>query len=381
MNVFISAPGGQEHFHLARSLYREGYLRKILTSKPLFTLKNHGLPEGKIFSIPVRYIIYLRNKIPILSKFLPHSFAAKLFDKIVAKYLGNADIFIGFPNWMLASAKRAKKQGIVVIAEGSSTHILNREGILAQEYKKFNVPFEPVDPVEKERQCEEYEIADYIFIPSEFVRRSFIKYGISESKLIKVPYGADDKFFNKSFKPQKHNHFRIVSTIGIRKGNPYLLEAVKKLKSERLEDIQLHLIGPFREDIRQIIEKYRDIVNFIGSIPHSSLLDYFNNADVFVQPSIEEGMSIMVLEAMASGLPVIVTPNTGTAEVIDNGIDGLVIPPFDWQNIYDNIKLLYENPEKKREIGYMARKKALNFTWEKYGERCIKEYKKILQKR
>lgn len=380
MNILISVPGGPWLFHLARSLCKKRYLERIISANPLFILKKEGLPKEKVFSIPVRYIIYLRNKIPILSKFLPHSFAAKLFDKIVAKYLGNADIFIGFPNWMLASAKRAKKQGIVVIAEGSSTHILNRERILKKEYKKFNVPFNPVDPIEKERQCEEYEIADYIFIPSEFVRKSFINYGIPESKLIKVPYGADDNFFNKSFKSQKHNYFRIVSTIGIRKGNPYLLEAVKKLKSNGLENIQLHLIGPFREDIRQIIEKYRDTIDFIGNIPHSSLADYFNNADVFVQPSIEEGMSIMVLEAMASSLPVIVTPNTGTAEIIDNGKDGFLVKPFEWEEIYHWIRYLYNNPEEKKEIGYRARKKAMNFTWEKYSEKCIQEYERILQK-
>lgn len=381
MDVIISVPGCFHVFHLARSLFKKGYLKKIISSNPLFIIREEGLPKEKIFSIPVRYFTFLRQKFSFFKQVIPSSFGVKIFDSILANYIGNADIFIGFPNCMLNSAKRAKKEGIVIIAEGSSTHILYREKLFRKEYKKFNVPFKPVDPVEKERQCEEYEIADYIFIPSEFVRRSFIKYGIPESKLIKIPYGVDNIFLEKPITHKNNDYFRIVSTIGIRKGTPYLLEAVKKLKSEGLKNIQLHLIGYFREDMRQIIEKYRDIIDFIGSIPHSSLPDYFNNDDVFVQPSIEEGMSIMVLEAMASGLPVIVTPNTGYAEIIKDGVDGFLVPPYDWQSIYDKIKLLYENPEKKREMGYIARKKALNFTWEKYGERCIKEYKKILQKR
>jgi len=379
MKVIISVPGRFHIFNLARELYKKGYLKKIITGSPLFVVKNENLPENFIYSIPVSYIYFLKSKLRFLNHFIPYSFEAVMFDYIASRYINGVDIFHGFPNWMLKSSIEAKKRDIIVVAEGSSTHILHRERLLSEEYKKLKIPYKPHDTLEIKRQIQEYEIADYIFAASEFVRKSFIEYGINEEKIIKIHYGVDDIFF-KEIKREKKDEIIIVSTIGVRKGTHLLLEAYRRLKKED-KRLRLHLLGFFREDMREIIEINKDIIDFIGSIKKKELPEYFSKVDIFVQMSLEEGFSIMILEAMASELPVVVSENTGTSEIIDNGKDGFVLKYGDVEGLYVILKLLVSDIDLREKIGKNAREKAKEYNWERYGERCIETYERIIKER
>ncbi|MCK4330764.1 glycosyltransferase family 4 protein [candidate division WOR-3 bacterium] len=158
-----------------------------------------------------------------------------------------------------------------------------------------------------------------------------------------------------------------------RKGAEFLLEAFRKIKDER---IKLLLIGPQRgRHYVRYIKRYGLQKRVIPMGFRKDTAALYRASDIFVFPSLYEACSIAVLEAMASGLPCIVSKETGTAEVMENGVDGIILKnPKNAVEISQKIKILAENYEIRKRIGENARKKALQYRWERMGL----EYEKLL---
>ncbi len=158
-----------------------------------------------------------------------------------------------------------------------------------------------------------------------------------------------------------------------RKGAEFLLEAFRKIKDER---IKLLLIGPQRgRHYVRYIKRYGLQKRVIPMGFRKDTAALYRASDIFVFPSLYEACSIAVLEAMASGLPCIVSKETGTAEVMENGVDGIILKnPKNAFEISQKIKILAENYEIRKRIGENARKKALQYRWERMGL----EYEKLL---
>jgi glycosyltransferase involved in cell wall biosynthesis len=156
--------------------------------------------------------------------------------------------------------------------------------------------------------------------------------------------------------------FRIlfVGQLSQRKGIKYLLEAVKQL---RIPQLELTLVGGIVGSGKGLIA-YRDDFQHVDNVPHYEVHHYFQRADVFVYPSLHEGSAIAIYEALASGLPVITTPNSGS--VVRDGVDGFVVPIRDVDALTEKILALWENDEMRKEMGRNARSHSERFTWETY---------------
>jgi glycosyltransferase involved in cell wall biosynthesis len=107
----------------------------------------------------------------------------------------------------------------------------------------------------------------------------------------------------------------------------------------------------------------------LGQTPREALLREMSEADVFVFPSLFEGFALVILEAMAAGLPVITTPNTAGPDLIEDGKEGLIVPAGDANALREAMQSLLHNPERARSMGRAAHEKANEFTWERYGDR------------
>lgn len=107
----------------------------------------------------------------------------------------------------------------------------------------------------------------------------------------------------------------------------------------------------------------------LGQTPRDALLREMSEADVFVFPSLFEGFALVILEAMAAGLPVITTPNTAGPDLIEHGKEGLIVPAGDAKALRAAMESLLNDPERTRSMGRAAHEKAKEYTWEKYGER------------
>jgi glycosyltransferase involved in cell wall biosynthesis len=210
--------------------------------------------------------------------------------------------------------------------------------------------------------------------PSDFVYDSFLKYGFKKSQLIKMPYGVDIKKFTspKNKKVNKKIRFVFVGSIQLRKGIQYLLQAWKELN---LENAELIVVGRVWPDAQEIIKKYSGLKNvkFMGFAKPEEIL---KDSDIFVSPSLEEGSALTCYEAMVSGLPVIVTYETGS--VVRDKKEGFIIPAGNIKSLKEKINFFYNNPKQIDKMGKLARKYIKKFTWEDYGKRLGKFYQEIL---
>ncbi len=165
--------------------------------------------------------------------------------------------------------------------------------------------------------------------------------------------------------------------ISTRKGIHYLIPAWEQLK---LKNAELCLVGNNLFP-KNWLEQYRDICHHVSSVPHVLLNEYYSQGSVFVFPSLMEGFGLVILEAMACGIPVITTPNTGGLDIIDEGVDGFIVPIRDVEALKDRIQWCYDHPAESAQIGKIPRKKAEQLTWRLYRQRLADKVKELLMRK
>jgi glycosyltransferase involved in cell wall biosynthesis len=197
--------------------------------------------------------------------------------------------------------------------------------------------------------------------------------------------GIDIEEFKPVAVSTLQNDFRIicVSRITQRKGIKFLIEAVAKL-SEKYPNVSLKIIGEGDEkkNLENFVmeNKMEKFVKFLGLMPHNQLPKEYSNANVFVLPSLNEGMSNTMLEALASGLPIIATDTGGTKELLNDGENGFIIKMKNSADIVEKIEELLKNKELGQKMALESRKMAENFSWEKVASQYAEMYQKIIKK-
>ena len=142
------------------------------------------------------------------------------------------------------------------------------------------------------------------------------------------------------------------------------------------------LIGDIEKDLTSRLNKYKKNkkIVFKKSMKQSDLKKYYNISDVFVLNSIEDGFGMVILQAMACGLPVITSQNTGGSEIIEDDKNGYIIPIRSLEILKKKISFLYNNPKRCFEMGMIAKEKVNSkYSWESYGKRQIDLYLSILK--
>ena len=127
------------------------------------------------------------------------------------------------------------------------------------------------------------------------------------------------------------------------------------------------MVGPY--DVEVIKRKEFQGPIYIGQVPRTEVIEEFLKADIFVLPTLCEGMALVHLEALACGLPVITTHNCGS--VVRDGEEGFIVPIRDAEKLADRIEQLLADDNLRQQMSQKARERAKEFTWEKYRERLI----------
>jgi glycosyltransferase involved in cell wall biosynthesis len=212
----------------------------------------------------------------------------------------------------------------------------------------------------------EIELSDSILVGSTFVRDTFVANGVAPEKIRVIPYGVDAERFapapRGAVRPGRPFRVLFVGQIGERKGISYLLRAYETFKKA---DTELHLVGDFARG-PDVYRRFTGLFAHSPNVPQARLPPLFGAADVFVLPTLVEGMPLVVLEAMASGLPVITTPH-GPADVVRDGVDGYIVPCADSDAIADRLERLYRNRDLRLEMGRNARESAERWSWNRYA--------------
>lgn len=301
------------------------------------------------------------------------------FDNKVAKKIKRCDVFHAFASQSLRSMKRAKRLGAKIVADNPNTHPLNIQGILAEEYKIWKVPYPAYNKIALKRRLCALDIADRTIVLSRTSYDSFIRNGYPRELLRIVPYGVDSRLFRP--RPKDDATFRVlfIGQICLRKGFQYLLEAWRLLD---IKDAELILVGGIKPDGVYALREYEGKIDFKLEGPLNdmdSIARVYNRASVAVVPSIEEGFGMVVTEAMASGLPVIISENVGARDLVTDGEEGFIIPIRNARAIGNAIRYLYEDEGRRKEMGKKARNRIEDYTWERYQDALMKVYKDLMQ--
>ena len=229
---------------------------------------------------------------------------------------------------------------------------------------------ENIDPVLAKKVIKELEICDHIFIPSEWILSSLKIVGL-EHKAKLIPFGVDLKKFTPK-KEKQDDTFRViyVGNNWVRKGLIYLIQSWIDLD---LKNAELTIAGVEKLP-EELMKKLPENIN-IGWIP--DLAEKYRQSDIFVLPALEDGCPLATYEAMASGLPVIVSSNTGTKQHVFEGVHGFVVPPSDIKELSKKIQYCYDNPELVKKMGRNARKMAEAFPWERHEQLYVKWIKSL----
>ena len=164
-----------------------------------------------------------------------------------------------------------------------------------------------------------------------------------------------------------------------RKRIDLLIQAVELLKDRKI-DVQLNIAGQgnLMGELKKLAEdlSLTDRVNFLGLVTADDLGGLYRDNDIFVMSSVHEGMSNAMLEAMASGLPIVTTKCEGVEELIDD--NGIVVDGYNPQLIAQSVMRLIENPQEREQMAVATRDRAMTFSWQNVANQYIDCYRKLL---
>ncbi len=359
---------------------RLGHLRSLYTAYPLF--KVDGLPREKVRTLPwLMGASYLLGRLGLTrTRDRINAVTIESFDRWMASRLEPCDVFHCLSSFGAASHRAARERyGALTVCDRGSSHILFQDDILRNEYERVGIPYSGIDPRTIERELAEYEFCDLVTVPSTFAMRSFIEKGVDREKLRLNSYGVDLGMFHPM--PKRDCTFRVlfVGAISIRKGVPYLLEAVKQVA---IPEIEVVLVGALDPGMNSLLAPYIGAFRHAGVVARSLLSEFYSQASVLVLPSVEEGLALVMAQAMACGLPVIATSNTGAEDLFTDGAQGFIVPIRSPTAIAEKLAYLYENPDAREMMGAAALERVRSISgWDSYGAKMAACYEEALAHR
>lgn len=398
MNVLLSHSGKQHSYYVARALKSLSSLYEFHTSSYVTSefLQKIALKSGDSF-LTKRFLLGLHGK-EVVSHWLfelreqvfrrlygigTHTQNAvferdERFDMYMSKYILNKDIdvFWGFQGSCLESLKVGGQLGIFTVCELSTGHVPSAMEILGDEAERLPEWSDSMDnyyfPDRYLERLEQEPInASRVIVASNFSKKTLINAGVEESKIDILPLGFDLEmipFSSSSFTKKGTRPLRLLYTgrITQRKGISYLLEAISSFDPK---EVTLDIIG-FLHGSGHAFAKYRDRVRVLPNMSQSELFKKYGEYDALVLPTLFEGFGLVIIEAMAAGLPVITTPHSIGPEVILEDQNGYIVPIRDVDAIHGAIeRLLEKNCEQLMDMRSCAREAALKYSWDVYTQR------------
>ncbi|HEX4053929.1 MAG TPA: glycosyltransferase [Tepidisphaeraceae bacterium] len=214
--------------------------------------------------------------------------------------------------------------------------------------------------LEFERQT--WEALDHITCASDYVRDGLISVGVAAERITVLPYPWGQSQSRAVQREKKSGPLLVgfVGAVGLRKGAPWFLETARRFDPAK---VRFAMVGPILLD-QSRLEPFADRVQFVGAVPHSQVADWLGKFDVFFFPSTCEGSAGAVLEAMASSLPIITTPNSGSR--VRDGIEGFIRSYDDIGGFEQAIHRLDDDRDLLLSMGNSARQRVIDYDLQRY---------------
>lgn len=329
--------------------------------------------------------VWLRYPIRAFEKISGKTFSRrtmeKLFDFFAQYRLGHTDIVLCHGGYFLPkTARTAHAKGSVTIDIAVSAHLSENAVLEKKELSHLGFPAYEGVYMQLERAYHASERFDYLIALSEYARHTYIDAGYPEERVFVAYPDIDTRRFAPNERAEKKDvPFRVLYLAHTQplKGLHYLLDAWESLD---LHGAELVIVGGFSEMPEELKQHYMDRIQsgtHITWTPGTHTPErFYQDATVLVFPSLTEGFSRVMLEAMACGIPVITTENA--RGIVEDGKTGYVVPIRDAQAIKEKIQYLYDHRELAAEMGRAARKAVEQK--KPFGEAVYEIYEEILQR-
>lgn len=286
-----------------------------------------------------------------LDKAVSDSAVARQIDLSVALRLtGRSNVLHFHSGYFKMLLSRAKRLGLYVICDHRSLHPID-EGISDQALGR--------------RQLREFAASDLIVVNSELARSSLIKHGVNEARVRVLTLGVDNSTFSKRREVERSSRrVLFVGELSSRKGIETFAEAVAHLPSS----YEIRVAGDGEEKYRRILQQSHRNLTLLGRVSRSRLVEEYNRASVLCLPSVGEAFGLVVAEAMACGLPVVVSDACGAAQLVEDGQDGFVVRTGSSRQLLEKTRLVAEDQSRMHAMSAAASVKVENFTWRRYEQ-------------
>jgi len=379
LKVVLSTAGRFHIFALAKELQALGHLNRIFTGLPWFAVKREGIERSRVTTFP-----YVRSFL-MGSRFLPlklspatldyvHQLSVVAQDNHVSRALPDCDVFVGHEGVGLVSGRAAQARGALYVCDRGCSHVEWAYKLMREECERAGVP--PVSkPRTLQREMAEYHAADLIAVPSTYAAKSMAAKGISASKVVLAPYGADVARFHAAPNPAVQTADMLyVGRVNLRKGAYDLFRAFSQL---RIPNKRLVIAGVVEKEAatRFRAELSRPDVVCLGQVSRQKVGDLMRNSLALVLPSIDEGFGMVLAEALACGCPVIATDHTGAPDLIEHGREGFITPIRSPEASVEYIEMLWRDPDRRIEMGRAGRRRMESLGgWANYAAILVNAY-------
>lgn len=335
LKIAIVVQGRINAFDLARELIRQGHEITLVTNYPAFIVARWGLPPSVVVSLlPHGLVNRLAERLRLAGMLEP--FLHKWFGRMAERALRGRRfdaviVYSGVAEEMFRARRHA--DGLRVLLRASS-HIEEQREILLAEEARAGVSVDKPSPWRVERERREYALADRLFILGGFSQRSFLSRGIPAEKLWAIHMTADLRVFRATEQGMEERRSRVLAggrlqvlntgTFSHRKGCLDMVELARRIH-DFADFTFVGTVVPEAASLAVAAEK-EGLMRFLPRVPERDLPGVYAKGDVFVMPTLEDGFPAVVAHAKAAGLPVLVTGNCDTADIIEHGVSGWVLP-------------------------------------------------------
>jgi starch synthase len=355
MKVTYNSPNRSHHYRYATALAREGCLHAFVSGFSRFSPRAAlaGVRVIRADQVQNLYLAALRLRASArLSEEL--AYWSKLWlDRRSTAPARESDLFLCYSGAGLRTLEQIRGTATLGVVEAVNSHVLVQQRIMREEFHRLGLPLTGFPAREVARRVREYELADAILCPSNFVKESFVAEGVPAERVHVVPYGIPQPEAASSSLSKSDGTFRVlyVGQLAPRKGVRYLLEAFALLRHPRKE---LVIVGPRSEPSGLEGAASPEGVRFAGVLKGEALARAYREASVFVLPTLEEGLALVLGEALAHGTPVIATVNSGGADLFQDGEEGFLTPIRDPAALAARMQELADDPARRERMSQAA---------------------------
>ena len=395
--VIVSHPGRQHSHQAALALFDAGLLHAYWTGIPCLAEHERMLPPWVKRRISRQSLIELPRRMvswnpvaPIMRRGGTALFGRKLgawvehagysaFDRWAARKLAEIrpTAIISYENAALHSFRAASDRGLLKILDAASIHHIVQDRVT--QYQESGALHQLIGKIKNQ----EIALADHILTVSALAKQTYIDAGVLPENISVVPVGADLALFEPQQTDHKealeHFRFAFVGHTSHRKGFDTLMQAFSELRRDA-RDVDLTVVGSLGDAGRYLPGADKG-VNYLGQLSQKELGAIYAETDCLVLPARHDSYGMVVAEAFACGVPVIVSDMVGAKDWVVAGENGWIVPFNDARALKERMVWCIQNRNAVRAMRGCARSSAHQMSWKNYREKFVATVNRLLDEK